>query len=119
MAATQLFVGRLPRNTRSRDMEDIFYRYGKMTRCDIKQGDTNSVGVYLTIVTFHCSCPGLKMGKLQLLFFFFWPPRIFVHVCYIAYGFIEYEDKRDAEVSLISVLDCAQLFLCRTSTVSS
>ncbi|KAL5475402.1 hypothetical protein EMCRGX_G025211 [Ephydatia muelleri] len=55
MAATQLFVGRLPRNTRSRDMEDIFYRYGKMTRCDIKQG--------------------LKM----------------------AYGFIEYEDKRDAE----------------------
>lgn len=55
MSAQQLFIGRLPTGTRSRDLEDIFYKYGKMTRCDVKQG--------------------LKM----------------------AYGFIEYEDNRDAE----------------------
>ena len=36
---SQLFVGRLPRGTRARDLEDIFYKYGKMTRCDVKQGE--------------------------------------------------------------------------------
>ena len=34
----QLFVGRLPRGTRSSELEDVFYKYGKMTRCDVKQG---------------------------------------------------------------------------------
>jgi RNA recognition motif-containing protein len=51
----QLFIGRLPRGSRTSELEDVFYKYGKMTRCDVKQG--------------------IKM----------------------AYGFIEYEDKRDAE----------------------
>ena len=36
--AHQLFIGRLPLGCRSRDVEDIFFRYGKMTRCDVKQG---------------------------------------------------------------------------------
>jgi arginine/serine-rich splicing factor 7 len=54
----QLFIGRLPRGSRASELEDVFYKYGKMTRCDVKQG--------------------IKM----------------------AYGFIEYEDKRDAEVSV-------------------
>ena len=36
--SNQLFVGRLPLGCRTRDIEDIFYRYGKMTRCDVKQG---------------------------------------------------------------------------------
>ena len=34
----QLFVGRLPRGCRNRDLEDIFYKYGEMTRCDVKTG---------------------------------------------------------------------------------
>lgn len=36
----QLFIGRLPRGSRSRELEDVFYKYGKMTRCDVKQGET-------------------------------------------------------------------------------
>ncbi|PVZ96921.1 hypothetical protein BB558_007157 [Smittium angustum] len=51
----QLFVGRLPQNIRSSELEDIFGAHGKLTRCDIKRGMN------------HC------------------------------YGFIEYEDRRDAE----------------------
>lgn len=35
----QLFIGRLPRSFRSRELEDIFYKYGRMTRCDVKQGE--------------------------------------------------------------------------------
>lgn len=31
-----LFVGRLSRDARSRDLEDLFGKYGKLTRCDIK-----------------------------------------------------------------------------------
>jgi len=33
-----LFIGRLSRNTRVRDLEEIFESYGRMTRCDIKYG---------------------------------------------------------------------------------
>ncbi|KAI8602374.1 hypothetical protein EDD21DRAFT_372006 [Dissophora ornata] len=50
-----LFLGRLSHDTRSRDLEDLFAKYGRVTRLDIKRG-TNS-----------------------------------------GYGFVEYEDPRDAE----------------------
>ncbi|XP_022288328.1 uncharacterized protein LOC111100581 [Crassostrea virginica] len=33
-----LFVGRLSKSTRVRDLEDIFEPYGRMTRCEIKYG---------------------------------------------------------------------------------
>ncbi|RCH86109.1 hypothetical protein CU098_000524, partial [Rhizopus stolonifer] len=46
-----LFVARIPKDLHTRDLEDTFSKFGKMTRFDIKQG----------------------------------------------YGFVEYEDKRDAE----------------------
>ncbi|KAF9112116.1 hypothetical protein BGX27_003965 [Mortierella sp. AM989] len=50
-----LFLGRLTHDTRSKDLEDLFAKYGRVTRLDIKRG-TNS-----------------------------------------GYGFVEYEDPRDAE----------------------
>jgi len=34
----QLFIGRLSRNTRTRDLEEVFETYGRLTRCDIKYG---------------------------------------------------------------------------------
>ncbi|RUS19196.1 hypothetical protein BC937DRAFT_87848 [Endogone sp. FLAS-F59071] len=46
-----LFVGKLPIDCRTRDLEDVFSKYGKVTRLDVKRG----------------------------------------------FGFVEYEDKRDAE----------------------
>ena len=35
----QLFIGRLPQSCKTRELEDIFYKYGRMTRCDVKQGE--------------------------------------------------------------------------------
>jgi len=61
--AMSLFVGRLSSETRSRDLEDLFYKYGKITRCDVKRG---------------------------------------------GFGFIEFDDKRDAE-DAIKELDGATL----------
>jgi len=58
-----LFVGRLSSDTRSRDLEDLFYKFGKITRCDVKRG---------------------------------------------GFGFVEFEDKRDAE-DAIKELDGATL----------
>lgn len=52
-----LFVGRLPRDIRPRELEDLFHKYGRITRCDIKRG---------------------------------------------GYGFVEYEDPRDAEDAIKS-----------------
>jgi len=59
-----LFIGRLNKNARVKDLEDIFETYGRLTRCDIKYG-------------------GAEMGKRDM-----------------AYGFIDFEDKRDAEDAL-------------------
>jgi len=49
-----LFTGRLPSDARPRDLEDLFYKYGRIVRCDVK----------------------------------------------IGYGFVEFEDRRDAEDAL-------------------
>ena len=38
MVDNQIFVGRLPNYICSRDLEDIFFSYGKLTRCEVKQG---------------------------------------------------------------------------------
>lgn len=46
-----LFVGRIPHDTRVRELEDVFVKYGRIIRCDVKRG----------------------------------------------YGFVEFEDVRDAE----------------------
>ena len=40
-----LFIGRLSRNTRIRDLEEIFESYGRMTRCDIKYGECRDMVV--------------------------------------------------------------------------
>ncbi|XP_071104465.1 serine/arginine-rich splicing factor 7-like [Haliotis cracherodii] len=37
-AEGQLFVGRLSKSTRVRDLEDLFEPYGRMLRCDVKYG---------------------------------------------------------------------------------
>jgi len=34
-----LFIGRVNKNTRVKDLEDVFSTYGILTRCDIKYGD--------------------------------------------------------------------------------
>lgn len=54
-----LFVGRLSRNTRTRDLEEVFETYGRLTRCDIKYGNAE-----------------------------------------MAYGFVDFEDRRDAQDAL-------------------
>ncbi len=46
-----MHAGRLPLDCRPRDLEDMFYKYGRIIRCDVKVG----------------------------------------------FGFVEYEDRRDAE----------------------
>ncbi|KAJ2908825.1 hypothetical protein GGI21_002495 [Coemansia aciculifera] len=44
MATTNLFVGRLPREMRSEELEKIFAAYGKLSRCDVKRGVSLSYG---------------------------------------------------------------------------
>ena len=36
----ELFVGNLSRDVQKRDIEDVFDRYGKLLRCDIKDKGT-------------------------------------------------------------------------------
>jgi RNA recognition motif-containing protein len=59
MPHNELFLGGLSKDARRQDLEDVFSRYGKITRCDIKY-----VNGYAGT----------------------------------AYGFIGFEDERDAEV---------------------
>ncbi|KAI7817578.1 hypothetical protein BC939DRAFT_465503 [Gamsiella multidivaricata] len=39
-----LFLGRLTHDTRSRDLEDLFAKYGRVTRLDIKRGANSGFG---------------------------------------------------------------------------
>ncbi|KAF9288696.1 hypothetical protein BGZ68_010719, partial [Mortierella alpina] len=39
-----LFLGRLSLDTRSRDLEDLFNKYGRVTRLDIKRGTNSGFG---------------------------------------------------------------------------
>ena len=51
--AQQLFVGRLPIGTRSEDLDKIFRRYGRMTRCDVKQGTyVYNFGIIIIVYNF-------------------------------------------------------------------
>lgn len=36
MPKTELFVGNLDRDVQRKDIEDVFEKYGKLIRCDIK-----------------------------------------------------------------------------------
>jgi RNA recognition motif-containing protein len=42
MGRKELFVGNLSRDVQKRDIEDVFDRYGKLIRCDVKDK-----GIYL------------------------------------------------------------------------
>lgn len=33
-----LFIGRIPFDTRVRELEDVFMKYGRIIRCDVKRG---------------------------------------------------------------------------------
>lgn len=61
-----LFVGKLAYDCRQRELEELFGKYGRITRCDIKRGNI------LIIIT-------IKLN-------------IFV----LGYAFVEFEDERDA-----------------------
>lgn len=56
-----LFIGRIPKNIRVRELEDIFSRHGPLTRCDVKYsgmqgGPVSRVGgrVSLLLTGFCC-----------------------------------------------------------------
>ena len=36
MPKTELFVGNLDRDVQRKDVEDVFEKYGKIVRCDVK-----------------------------------------------------------------------------------
>ena len=37
-AGGSLFIGRLAFDCRTRELEDLFGKYGRLTRCDVKKG---------------------------------------------------------------------------------
>ncbi|KAH6935659.1 hypothetical protein HPB50_007477 [Hyalomma asiaticum] len=41
----QLFIGRLPLDTRERDVEQVFERYGRLLRCDVKYEEVLSAAL--------------------------------------------------------------------------
>ncbi|UYV69944.1 hypothetical protein LAZ67_7001286 [Cordylochernes scorpioides] len=58
MSRSQLLIGRLPTNVRERDVEQVFEKYGRLLRCNMKYGGG------------------------------------------MAYAFVDYDDRRDAEDAL-------------------
>ena len=69
-----LFVGRLAEDTAPRDLEDLFASFGKIIRCDVKRPRGSSS---------HCDRTNNIVAPGQQ-----------------PYGFVEFEDRRDAEDAL-------------------
>lgn len=76
MPKNELFLGGLSKDTRRQDLEDIFSKYGKLTRCDIK---------YINGTEF------IFLNKIKQFF-------LLKGYAGTAYGFVGFEDERDAEV---------------------
>ncbi|KAJ3217125.1 hypothetical protein HDU67_008502 [Dinochytrium kinnereticum] len=73
-----LFIGRLPSDVRNSDLEDVFSKYGRVSRLDIKRGASVRI----------MACP-LQTGHSHDVNIFF--PNQF------NFAFVEFDDKRDAE----------------------
>lgn len=80
MPKNELFLGGLSKDTRRQDLEDIFSKYGKLTRCDIKY--VNGILIYDSL---------FQIFNLFILYIEGYAGT--------AYGFVGFEDERDAEVS--------------------
>lgn len=52
-----LFIGRLGRDVRTADLEDVFRRYGRMTRCEVR-GNGMGSSLVVWLLSFH-SCQSL------------------------------------------------------------
>lgn len=48
-AEGQLFIGRLSKSTRVRDLEDVFEPYGRMTRCEVKYGNNERFFLFFEV----------------------------------------------------------------------
>lgn len=47
-----LFVGRIPKYTRARELEDVFIKYGRIIRCDVKSGSNGGTEADLHRILF-------------------------------------------------------------------
>lgn len=49
-----LFIGRIAREATPKDLENLFGKYGKMTRCDLKKGKKKIFLLFYTARIWFC-----------------------------------------------------------------
>jgi len=81
MPRNELFIGSLPRDVSRRDIENIFDKYGRIERCDIKNRGKHS-----------------KQKQQRQETFYLFNKIFFLKGEGAVYAFLEFEDERDAEV---------------------
>ena len=57
-----LFIGRLSKTTRTRDVEEVFEAYGRMTRCEVKYGKSNYLRLLPKIKQTIIDSMGVKLS---------------------------------------------------------
>ena len=50
MPRNELFIGNLDRDVAQRDLEDIFYKYGKILRCDLKNRGAVDIFIFFKFI---------------------------------------------------------------------
>lgn len=105
---TQLFIGRLSKETTQRDLENVFYLYGKLSRCDIKYGKysrsfSNFMNVIFEQFFFRLSRRSKRRVPLARLFSLKDPSNIALELCFLEL--------------LSSALNQLSSFLCQRSKI--
>lgn len=63
----KLFIGRLSRRTRSGDVEEVFERYGRLSRCDVKYGVYFNFGSMATqLMHTHHHSHHLELNEFEM-----------------------------------------------------
>ena len=63
---TRIYIGNLPPDIRSKDIEDLFYKYGKIIFIDLKNRDTYKKFIEITIKERKiqkCICTNISCKK--------------------------------------------------------
>ena len=117
-----LFIGRLGRDVRTSDLEDVFRRYGKMSRCEVKGNGMRELSPSLThtlFLLYFFALASLVYVLISLSQFLSTPacqlslgcvPHLWGYCAYLFVDAITTKHHKNAQGEVVSLSPCFHRF---------